>query len=228
MGALCVSKMAAAPRIGRRGKVTAVSEVRPRRRISRDEIRSAAVSRFEALGYHGTSMRDIAAEAGVNVASIYNHYESKQGLLREIMVDLMTEVLANTRAGLAAAGTAPSARLCSLVRIWVMFHTCNRAEAVISASEMRSLADEARREVVGLRDEQERIFREVVHDGVKAGEFATPYPTEAARAIISMGVTVASWYRRDGSRFPEEIADRYAQLALGAVRGPFTDRMGGP
>jgi AcrR family transcriptional regulator len=195
-------------------------ELRRRGRVSKDGILEATVARFHELGYHGTSMRDIASEAGVNVASIYNHYRSKQALLQQIMVDLMTEVLASTKSAIDEAGPEPADRLRALMRIWVIFHARHRAEALISASELRSLDEEGRRRVVALRDEQEAIFRAVVREGVDAGVFTTPWPEDAARAIISMGVTIASWYRPDGSRTPEEMADRYAELALGTVGGP--------
>lgn len=189
-------------------------------RVSKRDIHDAAVVKFHQLGYHGTSMRDIASEAGVNVASIYNHFRSKQALLQEIMVTLMTDVLAYTKEALDDAGMEPTDRLCSLVYGWVIFHTRHRAEALISASEMRSLDPDGRRQVVSLRDDQEAIFRAVVRNGVEAGVFTTPWPEDAARAIISMGVTIASWYRPDGPRTPEEMAERYVELALGTVRGP--------
>lgn len=198
----------AAPEAGRRG------------RVSKAGILAAAIQKFHQLGYHGTSMRDIAGEAGVNVASIYNHYPSKQGLLQKIMVDLLADALASTKAALDEAGTEPTSRLRALVHVWVVFHTRHRAEALIGASEIRSLDDEGRREVVALRDEQEAMFRSVVREGVRAGVFTTPWPEDAARAIISMGVTIASWYRPDGRRTPEEMAQRYVELALGTVRGP--------
>ncbi|WP_433825129.1 TetR family transcriptional regulator [Actinoplanes sp. CA-015351] len=42
----------------------------------------AARRRFAADGYAATSVRDIAAEAGVNVALISRYFESKEGLFR--------------------------------------------------------------------------------------------------------------------------------------------------
>lgn len=199
---------------------------RPRVRGGRDAVLAAAVDNFTRLGFHGTSMRDIARDAGVTVASIYHHFPSKQELLQEIMVRVLTDVIAATRSAVLSAGPRPTDQLAGVVEAWILFHTDRRPEALIGASEIRSLDDRGRRVVVALRDEQERLFRDVVDRGVAEGEFATAYPREAVRAIINMGYSVAGWYHPAGGLPPSEMARRYVTLALGAVRS--TDQPFGP
>jgi AcrR family transcriptional regulator len=163
-------------------------------------------------------MRDIASDAGVTVASIYHHFPSKQDILQEIMVQTMTDTIAMTRSALVAAENVPSVQLEAVVRAWTLFHTTRQKEALIGASELRSLDDVGRKLVVMLRDEQEAIFREVIDRGVSLGDFQTPFPREAARAVINMGYAIASWYRAGGSISPDQMAERYSDLALGTVR----------
>lgn len=50
-------------------------------------IRNAACRLFAANGFHATSIRDIADQAGVNVAAINYHFGSKEGLLARLMTD---------------------------------------------------------------------------------------------------------------------------------------------
>jgi len=40
---------------------------------------------FEQQGYHGTSMRQIAEEAGIVLSGIYNHFESKEDIFVKVM-----------------------------------------------------------------------------------------------------------------------------------------------
>ncbi|QCW49633.1 TetR/AcrR family transcriptional regulator [Nocardioides dongxiaopingii] len=192
---------------------------RPRAQVrgGRVVLVESAVQNFTELGYHGTSMRDLARTAGVTVASIYHHFSSKQEILQQIMVGTMTDVLALTGAALDEAGPTPTERLGALVEAWVLFHTGRQAEALIGASELRSLDEGGRAAVVALRDEQEAVFRAVVEAGVADGEFATTHPLEAARAIINMGYSIATWYRAGGPVTPEEMAGRYRDLALATV-----------
>lgn len=186
-------------------------------RTGKDAILDAAVDRFERLGYHGTSMRDIAQGAGLTVASIYNHFPSKQLMLQDIMVRVLSDALALTRNAVLRAERHPVAQLSALVHAWLVFHSERRAEALIGASEIRSLDPAGRRLIVALRDEQEALFRSVVEWGVEEGVFATPYPEDAVRALIAMGTSVSSWYRPDGPLTPEQMGERYVRLGLGTV-----------
>ena len=186
-------------------------------RGGKEVILDAAVDNFQRLGYHGTSMRDIARDADITVASIYHHFPSKQRILQDIMIRVLSDVISLTRSALMRSGPSPAEQLEAVMRAWILFHTSRRAEALIGASEIRSLDEVGHRLVVALRDEQERMFRDVVDRGVAEGRFATPYPREAVRAIINMGYSVASWYRPGGELTPEEMAERYAVLALSVV-----------
>ncbi|WP_307874572.1 TetR/AcrR family transcriptional regulator [Frankia nepalensis] len=185
-------------------------------------VLQSAISNFARVGYHGTSMRDIAGDAGMTVATIYHHFASKQEILQAIMAATLRDVIALTRRALVHAGGSPAEQLTALVSAWILFHTDRQAEALIGASELRSLDTAGRRLIVALRDEQEAMFRDVIEHGTQRGEFLTPYPVEAARAIINMGYSVAAWYRAGAGVTPAEMAARYCELALGVVRGPRT------
>ncbi|MFN2199430.1 MAG: TetR/AcrR family transcriptional regulator [Anaerolineales bacterium] len=51
---------------------------------TRDDILEAAHDLFVSQGYHGTSMRQIAAAAGVAVGGIYNHFENKEAIFQAV------------------------------------------------------------------------------------------------------------------------------------------------
>ena len=183
----------------------------------REAIVAAATESFQRLGYHGTSMRDIARACDITVASIYHHFTSKQEILQDIMVRALTDHLAETTAAAAAAGDSPRDQLTAVVNAWIMFHTTRQAEAFVGSTELRSLDPEGRTTVVALRDQQELVFRTVIERGQALGEFRTAYPREATRAIVNMGSSVASWYDASGELSPQELADRYIALALATV-----------
>lgn len=191
-------------------------------RAGRAPILAAAIDNFTRLGYHGTSMRDIAMGAGVTVGSIYHHFDSKQAILRHLMERTMFDLLEVTTAAIADARPSPRGELAAFAEAWALFHTTRQAEALIGASEIRSLEDRGRDAVVGLRDRQERLVRAIVQRGVDQGEFLTPYPVEATRAILTMGAALSTWYRSDGDLEPAAMAERFAEIALSAVgsRGP--------
>src|ERR1700753_3657268 len=62
-----------------------------RRLLRRDERRAqllrAAATAFLVGGYAGTSLDDVAAQAGVTRMIIYRHFDSKRDLYREVLLD---------------------------------------------------------------------------------------------------------------------------------------------
>jgi AcrR family transcriptional regulator len=51
------------------------------------DIIRAAHNLFLSNGYHGTSMRQIAAEAGIALGTIYNHFASKEDIFFSVLVE---------------------------------------------------------------------------------------------------------------------------------------------
>lgn len=51
---------------------------------TRRQILEAAYNLFVERGFQGSSMRNIADEAGIKAASIYNHFEGKESIFREV------------------------------------------------------------------------------------------------------------------------------------------------
>jgi AcrR family transcriptional regulator len=183
-------------------------------------VLDAALGAFAEQGYHGTAIRDIAARAGLSVPGLYHHYRSKQDILMDLMVTVMRELLARSRAALESADDDPAARIDALVESLLRFHMFRRAQAFVASTETRSLAPDNRAAYVALRDEQQRMLEEVIVGGQVAGDFTTPYPRDAARAVATLCVGVATWFREDGPLSPDEIVERYLVLAHGLVGSP--------
>lgn len=56
----------------------------------KQQIMEAAQVLFTSKGYGASSMRDIAKEVGVEAASLYNHFSSKEEILKEICSKMAT------------------------------------------------------------------------------------------------------------------------------------------
>lgn len=194
---------------------------RPRRAANDDEAVSAeaalldaALACFVAQGYHGTTMRDIAARAGLAVSASYYYFPAKLDLLRRLMVRVTEDLESALAEAERAAGDDPAARLAALVRAHVLFHTHRRAESFIGNSELRALPAADRAEIVALRDRIGAHFKRALEAGSRARVFDIPAPPATVLAIVTMCTAVATWYREDGPATPEQIADHYAELAL--------------
>lgn len=61
------------------------------RKKSKEQILDAALALFAGNGYHKTSISQVAARAGVSKGLIYNYFESKDDLLREIITSALEQ-----------------------------------------------------------------------------------------------------------------------------------------
>jgi AcrR family transcriptional regulator len=200
----------------------ATTLVRPDDEPTAAALLAAAVQVMAVHGFHGTSVRDIAAAAGTSPGILYHHFGSKHGLLATMLDRGMDVLVRATEDALDLAGESPEARLRAVVAAHVRVPLESQRESLLGNSELRALEPGARALVVAKRDVQQRIFERVVRDGVRRGVFGTRFPVDAARVITAACTSVAAWYRPGGALSGDEVVERYQAVALDAVghRGP--------
>jgi AcrR family transcriptional regulator len=180
-------------------------------------IADAAIRLFYDRGYHGTSIRDIAGEANVGIATLFHHHQSKLELLRRIMNAGFDELLAEMEAAVAAAGDDPTAQLSAAVRTHVRRHCERPMESAIATSELRSVEGPLRDELAAKGERVHGMFADAIVAGVAVGAFECDTPRETARAVHAMCSAVTGWYRPDGRMSPEEVGELYVGMALRLV-----------
>lgn len=179
-------------------------------------IVEAATNQFFARGFHGASMKDLAAEAGVRSATLYYHFPNKEQILVEIMRTTLDDLIATVRAGVASEPD-PVAALRAAVTTHIHFHVAHHREVFLCDAELRALSPEARSNVVALRDEYEEIFRAILRAGRDAGLLMVPDVHLVTRSLLASCSGVAFWFRPDGAMTVDEVAAAYVALFLRAL-----------
>jgi AcrR family transcriptional regulator len=197
------------------------SQISHRAQLSRDRVteqlvREAALTLFAQRGYHGTALRDIANEVGIRTPSLYNHIESKQELLRSILLTTTKQVWSDFEAAVDGVSDVGE-RLRLAVVTYALRHAIYRREALIVNRDVASLDEPARSEVMTLRRRHERAVREVIIEGVRAGTFRVSNPFLASFGILEMCVSVARWFDPAGPLSAEQVASEHGEFALRLV-----------
>ncbi len=118
-----------------------------RRRTRREEILEIAVGLFAARGYHGVSMDDVGAAAGVTGPALYHHFAGKEAMLAAALNPVSENLLAGGRSRVASYSGDPAAALVALVDFHVDFALNNPAVITLHLHELDRLPDEPRREI---------------------------------------------------------------------------------
>jgi AcrR family transcriptional regulator len=118
-----------------------------RRRSRREEILEIAVDLFATRGYHGVSMDDIGAAAGVTGPALYHHFAGKEAMLAAALNPVSENLLAGGRSRIERHGGEPRASLTALVDFHVDFALANPAVIALHLHELDRLPEEPRRQI---------------------------------------------------------------------------------
>ena len=180
-------------------------------RPMRESILAAAVQLFAKYGYHAAPLRDIARIAGIQAASIYHHYPSKQALLVEIMETYMQRLIANLERILLTYDN-PVQRLNEAVANHIRMHTMYKDEFFIIDTEIRALEDKNRPDILALRKKYEVLIQEILQNGMGRNIFRQSDVKVASYAIIAMCTEVATWFRQGERLTVQQVIDIYCRM----------------
>ena len=178
----------------------------------------AAATAFAERGFHATTTRDIAAQAGLSSAALYFYFRSKEEVLYQIAtsaLDFTIDLVATE----AKSPGSPAERLTNLVRVLTIWHTYNSQVAHVVLYQTGALTPAHLAEVAAKQREVSQILRQVIADGVTSGEFDVPDTGAATIAVLSLCLDVARWYRPGYRLTPQQLGDFNAIAALRIAGG---------
>jgi AcrR family transcriptional regulator len=184
------------------------------REESRARIVAAALRLFGAHGYEGTSVRMIAAEAGVAQGLMYSHFASKEQLLRAIFQQSIQDVYASFAAAEAGDSARPAveriiraafATLRERLEFWRLSYGVRMQHSVIAA-----LGEELPDWAGAIRSTLERALR----------ESGAPQPEIQAAILFAAIDGVAQHYVLDPQSYPLDAVVEALVAQYAAPRRP--------
>jgi AcrR family transcriptional regulator len=192
--------------------MSAASEPTANRRVrlDRDErrvlIARACAELISTDGYAQTSIRDVAAKAGISTGTLLHHFQSKEALLTATLLQVSDDFFADIRKAATGSGD-PVERLRKAVRailnpkrhavgwrVWIAFWHEASTNAELAA-------------VAGDRTEMsESIFADLIAEGVAAGALRVVDPAVASSELAALIDGVALRMYGESERWTHERA----------------------
>jgi len=179
--------------------------------MTRDDILDAAAQVFRQKGFHGASMSAIAEAVNLQKASLYHHVTSKQEILLALL-DRALGMLTDHIAGIAAQNIPADQKLRQMICAYLSALADNSDLSSVLLFEHRSLDKKSHARHVPQRDKFEKLWRDVVDEGVAAGVFSCSDSGLAVRALMGVMNWTLTWYSSEGGKSIEIVADEYADL----------------
>jgi len=191
--------------------------LRPSLRRRAPEIIEAAARVFAQRGFHGATTQDIADVLGIRQASLYYYFPSKEGALELVCLQGVAGYFEVAKAIASGPGAAAD-KLARLVKSHLA-PLADRSDFVrVFLNERQHLPSESRRRVGKWSRGLERVFEDVLKEGVRRGEFRPDLDTRlAVLGILGMANAVANWYRKEEAAI-ERIGGEFARLVVDGVK----------
>lgn len=184
----------------------------------KSQILAAAERLFNEKGYLATSVRDLADALGMEAASLYSHYRSKEDILDTVAGRCADEFFDSIRP-IASSQLHTQKKLTDMIVAHVGVITRNIDASAVFFREWRHLSEPRRSAYAQRRNEYEGIFRAVVRQGIQENLFKHYDEGFSTRTIMSALNWTHTWYRADGELSSEEIGQHLAGILLnGLVR----------
>ena len=180
------------------------------------QIIEAAARVFAERGFHGATTQDIADVLGIKQASLYYYFSSKEAAL-ELVCLRGVEGFFEAAKAIAARPESARERLALLINSHLS-PLVDRADFVkVFLNERQHLPTESRRRIGRWSRGLERIFEEVIKEGIAKGEFrAALDPRMATLAILGMCNAVSSWQRKENADVAQ-ISAEFARLVIDGI-----------
>jgi AcrR family transcriptional regulator len=184
-------------------------------------IRRAGLRLIHRRGFEAMSLRELAAEVGIQAASLYNHIRTKQDLLFDLIREHLEALLTQTDAALDKAPPDGTERLRAFIAHHVLYHLEKKQEVFIANFELRALEPQHYATIVTMRRAYEGKLIALLDVGVAAGEFEIRDTRITAYAILAMLTGACTWYKPEGRLTKAEVVELHTDMVLhGCVRHP--------
>jgi TetR/AcrR family transcriptional regulator, cholesterol catabolism regulator len=189
-----------------------------RQRYDRRQERVVAIAAelFAERGFAATSMTDLSEATGLAAGGLYHYIGSKKQLLFRICDELMEPLLVEGHAIVATERPAVT-QLRELLRAWLDHIARHRHHMTVFQQERHLIErDPQWRAVRRQRKDFELLLDEVLERCEREGTLSFPDRALTVRALLGMVNHTSTWLRPRGRLTPEQIADGYCDMLLGA------------
>ena len=183
---------------------------------TKKNIRLTAEKLFRERGYAAIGMRELAKEVGIEAPSIYNHYKSKDDLLREICFGIADQFF--KAIGAVKEEDKPSKKLRSYIKAHVGVIANNIEASSVFFHEWMFLEGTNLTEFKKLRRDYEQKYRDVIDKGIKKGDFKTGNTRLVTFTIFSALNATYDLYKSGEKLSPDEIGEGVADLLLKGLK----------
>ncbi len=167
----------------------------------KEEIELKATELFREKGYAATSMRDLAANLGIEAASIYSHVRSKEEILQKICFRMANEFLGKLTE-VENSNLSPIGKLKKIIIEHTKVITKDIPASAVFWNEWKHLSKPFIDDFQLMKNTYEEKFINIIDQSVISKEFKKTDNKFTAMVILSALNGIHQWYKPEGPLSP--------------------------
>ena len=211
--------------IAKRRTAAATAEADSTYGQKREEILQAAARVFLRLGYWATKLSDVASEAGMDRASLYYYYGSKDDLFHDLSSRAVIGNIEATKELAESTSLSASEKLAKAIEILMVSFEANYPYMYVLVREDVSRWQAEDREnnawvekVHQWSSTYVNLLRRIINEGIETDEFNSPLPSGVlAHCLIGMLNYSYTWFQPGGVLNAAEIAAGMSKVILAGL-----------
>ena len=194
----------------------------------RSTLIKAAAEVFHAKGLSESTLHDISDSAGVDRASLYYYFDSKEQLFRAVLLESIEDVVGRAQAICNGSGTARR-RLTELINhIVLSFNDCYPSLHIFVKEDLRKLrgrgdilAEVDAHRLKELADTYMSSLESLIDEGIQNGEFHAPADSHLLALVVQGALnSLHRWFSPTSGPAAAELADLFTSILLGGIVYP--------
>jgi len=190
--------------------------LRNKNKITRkEEILHVAARLFKERGYSAVTMRDLAFEMGIKAASLYNHINSKQQILAEIVMTIALDFVQGMEEIIEDGGNAEK-QLRKVIEQHVSL-TIRHPNGMAALNNDWMHLEEKLDYYLKLRSDYEDDIRAIIKKGVSKGEIKDVSVDVILFSILSTLRSLYLWIPQKDDLNPEKLTQDLSKVLISGI-----------
>ncbi len=181
----------------------------------KNEIITTAAKLFKEKGFSAVTMRDLATAMGIKAASLYNHINSKQDILKTIIISIAEEFTKGMNAIIQSEASSIS-KLKSIVELHISITAHNTNEMAALNNDWMHLEDQLEY-YLQLRNEYESNFLNIIKKGIYSSEIKKSNPEIIMFSMLTTLRSLYLWIPKKEDLNASDLANDLTEILIEGI-----------
>ena len=182
----------------------------------KNEIIKTAATLFKDKGYSAVTMRDIAKAMGIKAASLYNHINSKQDILKAIIISLAEEFTLGMET-IKASRVNSIEKLKQIISMHINITSRNKAGMATLNNDWMHLEDQLEY-YLKLRVNYEDNLREIIRQGILNNEILNDNLEVLLFSLLSTLRSLYIWIPLEDNLNEIELSQSLSNVLINGIK----------